>query len=196
VTLTYNQREASQPATFGWFNVSQKWTLNWLSYIQNDPGAPGANVMRYVAGGGSINYSGYNTGTGAFTPETRDASVLVETSPSPVTYKRQLPDGSLEIYSKSDGSTSYPRRTFLTQVIDPAGNAVTLSYDSQLRLTSLTDATGRATTFTYGLAGHPLLITSITDPFGRSSQLAYDSNGRLSQITDVLGLKSQFTYDA
>jgi hypothetical protein len=37
VTLTYNQREAGQPANFGWFNVSPKWTLNWLAYIEDDP---------------------------------------------------------------------------------------------------------------------------------------------------------------
>src|SRR5204863_121118 len=41
--LNYNQREANQPANFTWFNVSPKWTLNWLSYIQDDPGNARAN---------------------------------------------------------------------------------------------------------------------------------------------------------
>ncbi|MGH8550872.1 MAG: cysteine peptidase family C39 domain-containing protein, partial [Methylococcales bacterium] len=185
-TLTYNQREASQPANFGFFNVSQKWTLNWLSYIQDTPGVPGANDLRYVAGGGSVNYGGYHSGTGRFTPETRDQSVLVLTSQSPIRYERRVPDGRVEVYAQSNGATTSPRRVFLSQLIDPAGNALTLQYDSPLRLTSVTDAIGQTTTFTYGLRNQPLLITEITDPFGRSAQLSYDSSGRLASITDVL----------
>lgn len=196
VMLVYNQREAAQPANFTYFNVSQKWTINWLAYIVDDPAYAGANVMRYAAGGGAVQYSGYNSANGTFTPETRDASVLVRTSANPITYQRRLADGSVEIYSHSDGSTGSTRRIFLTQIVDPQGNAVTLNYDNQLRLTSITDATGRNTTFSYGLASNPLLITQITDPFNRSAQLDYDTSGRLIQITDVLGLTSQFTYDS
>lgn len=99
-------------------------------------------------------------------------------------------------YSQSDGSTSYPRNVFLTQVSDPQGNTLTVNYDSQDRITSLLDATGRSTTFSYQLSSFPLLITQITDPFGRSARLAYDSIGRLSSITDVIGITSSFTYDA
>ncbi|HVR87784.1 MAG TPA: cysteine peptidase family C39 domain-containing protein, partial [Planctomycetota bacterium] len=49
--LTYNQREANQPANFNYFNVGPKWTFNWLAYLQDDPTNAGANVLRYVAGG-------------------------------------------------------------------------------------------------------------------------------------------------
>ena len=77
VTFTYNQREAYQPATFGYFNVGPKWTLNWLSYIQDDPTVPGSNVLRVVAGGGAVLYSGYNAADGTFTRETQHAAQLV-----------------------------------------------------------------------------------------------------------------------
>jgi RHS repeat-associated protein len=90
----------------------------------------------------------------------------------------------------------YPRNIFLTQIIDPQGNALTLAYDGQLRLTTATDAVGRQTTFTYGLAGRPLQVTQITDPFGRSATLTYDGSGRLSSITDVIGITSSVGYDA
>lgn len=196
VTITYNQREASQPAIFNFFNVSPKWTINWLSYVTDDPTNPGANVTRYIAGGGAYIYSGYQASSGAFSAQNNDGSILVLASLTPVTYQRQLQDGSLEIYGQSDGSIGYPRNIFLSQVIDPQGNALTLSYDTQRRLISLSDATGRQTTFTYGLTLQPLLVTQITDPFGRSANLTYDSSGRLSSITDVLGLTSSFTYDA
>lgn len=196
VQITYNQREDSQPAVFNFFNLSPKWTLNWLSYVTDDPAHPGASVSRYIAGGGAYFYTGYQSRTGQFAGQNDDGSMLVLASTAPITYRRQMGDGSVEIYAQSNGSVSYPRNIFLSQVIDPQGNALTLNYDNQQRLTSLTDAVGRQTTFTYGLTARPLLITSITDPFGRSAAFTYDSNYRLSSITDIIGLTSSFTYDA
>lgn len=194
VSLSYNQREDSQPATFAWFNVGPKWTLNFLTYIEDDPLAPGS-VSRYVAGGGSYAYYGYSSVTNAFAPETNTGAILAQTTASPIVYTRSFPDGHREIYSQSNGATSFPRLVFLSKVIDPAGNALTFNYDSQLRLITITDATGRNTTFSYELAAQPLSVTSISDPFGRCAHLSYDSSNRLNEITDVLGLKSQFTYD-
>jgi len=196
VKISYNQREDSQPANFGFFNVSPKWTLNWLSYVTDDPANPGGNVSRYLAGGGAYYYSGYNSNTKRFAAQFDDGSILVRLPQTPVTYRRQLKDGSAEIYAQSDGSTTFPRRIFLSQIIDPQGNALTLAYDSQLRLTAVTDALGRQTTLSYGLSAYPLQVTRITDPFGRSATLAYDAFGRLLSITDIIGLTSRFTYDA
>ena len=199
VTISYNQREAAQPAVFNFFNVSPNWTTNWLRLIQDDPTQLGQSVMRYFANGDAWSYSGYTSATGAFAPEEADASVLRLTSTSPVVYQRLLQDGSIEVYSQSDGSTGFPRNVFLTRIIDPQGNALKLNYTTsggKVLLTSLTDATGRNTNFTYGSSASPLLITKITDPFGRSSALSYNSSGQLSSITDVIGLTSKFTYDA
>ena len=196
VRLTYTQREDSQPANFSFFNIGQKWTMNWLSYVTDDPTHPGATVSRYIAGGGAYFYTGFQSQTGQFTAQNDDGSILVLASQSPVTYRRQLGNGSVEIYAQSNGGLSFPRNILLSQVIDPQGNALTLNYDNQLRLISLTDATGRQTTFTYGLPARPLLITQITDPFGRSAVLTYDASFRLSSITDIIGLTSSFTYDA
>ncbi|WP_404943866.1 RHS repeat-associated core domain-containing protein (plasmid) [Ralstonia solanacearum P673] len=192
LTLTYNQREANQPANFTYSNFGPKWTFNWLSFVQDDPGSPGSNVMRYVAGGGAVFPSGYNGS--AFSPDAQDLSVLVRTSAT--SYERRLKNGSKEIYAQPDGATFYPRRVFLTQIVDREGNAVTLSYDSQQRLTAITDAAGKRTTFTYGNASNSTLVTQITDPFGRTARLGYDASGRLSDITDAIGMKSSFSYDA
>ena len=196
VTFTYNQREAGQPANFSFFNVSSKWTMNWLTYIEDDPTMAGATVSRYAAGGGTVYYNGYNTATQAFSPDFYDASVLTYVAGSHPSYTRAMPDGSLETYNLSNGAMSYPRLIFLTKITDPAGNAVTLNYDNQYRLISIKDAAGRLTTFTYGSAFSPLLITAVTDPFGRSAKMTYDSFGRLSMITDVIGLQSSFSYDS
>ena len=196
ITLTYNQRESQQPATFSYFNLGQKWTFNWLTYIQDDPNTAGSKVARYVAGGGIRSYTGYSSSTGQFSPETHDASLLVRTSSSPIRYERRLPDGGVEVYSQSNGATAYPRKIFLTSIADPAGNTVTLSYDGQLRLTSITDVLGQSTTLQYTSPLSSLLVTGVTDPFGRTISIGYDSSGRLNSITDAIGMTSTFGYDS
>ncbi|MGM4986084.1 RHS repeat-associated core domain-containing protein [Rhizobium sp. 11_C7_N12_5] len=196
IGISYNQREDSQPANFDYFNISQKWSLSWSSYIIDDPTNPGANVSRIMGEGGAFYYIGYDPVRKTFAGQDTDGSILSLASPSPVSYRRQLRDGGMEIYEQADGSTAYPRKIFLSKVIDPQGNAATLHYDSQKRLTSITDAVGRDTTFSYDVPGRPLLVSKITDPFGRSATLGYDDQGRLVSITDIIGLTSSFTYDA
>ena len=197
VTISYNQWEADQPANFNFFNIGPKWTFNWLTYIQDDPTAPGANVSRYLPGGGADLYSGYDRSTRRFAPAEDDASVLVLQKEAPVAYQRFLTDGSVETYAELDGSRVFPRNVFLTRITDPQGNTLSLNYGTvggRVRLVSVTDATGRRTTFSYGFRISPLLITRITDPFGRSAVLSYDGSGRLTSITDVIGLTSKFSY--
>ena len=104
----------------------------------------------------------------------------------------------MEVFAQPDGASAFPRRVYLTKVIDPQQNDVTFaySYDAQsggLRLASATDAIGQVTTFAYENAD-PLKITRVTDPFGRFAQFEYDGSGRLSRITDVIGIVSEFTY--
>jgi len=121
-------------------------------------------------------------------------SLLPATGPA-TSYELRMPDGSKQVFAQSDGAAVFPRRMFLSQIIDPAGNALTFNYDGQLRLVSLTDATGRSTLFSYELPANSLLVTGITDPFGRHAELAYNENRRLASITDVIGITSSFKYD-
>lgn len=196
IRLSYSHKEAGQPATFNYFNVGKKWTLNVLSYIQDDPTSAGQNVTRTVGGGGFYTQTGYNFISGAFAPEQQTQAILkrIPASGALSRYELALPDGSVYRFAKLDGATTSPRRVFLTDMLDPQGNELFLSYDAQNRLTSLIDATGKNTTLSYG-SSNPLLVTRITDPFGRFANLTYDSSGRLSAITDVLGITSSFAYD-
>jgi YD repeat-containing protein len=201
VRLTYNQREAGQPAVFAWGNVGPKWTHNMSSWVTDNPASPGNAVTRYVAGGGYVDYTwgySFNSMTGAFSPERQGQAVLVRipATGAATSYELRMKDGSKQVFSRADGSATYPRRLFLTQVVDARGNTLSLNYDAQLRLTSVVDATGRSTGFAYANTTFPLLVTRITDPFGRYASVAYDTQGRLASITDVLGLVSSFTYDA
>lgn len=193
--LTYNQREASQPATFSYSNVGPKWTTNWVTYIEDNPASAGAAARRIDGGGGSLAYEGYSSSTGAFKREQRSGAQLVLVSNNPVRYERRLADGGKEVFTASNGATSFPRRVFMTQVIDPQGNAITLSYDATMRLSTITDAFGQATAFSYQHPTDPFLITRIIDPFGRAAALNYDANGRLQKITDTMGISSEMGYD-
>ena len=104
------------------------------------------------------------------------------------------PDGTIKVFGQSDGGVT-TRRVFLTQLVDPAGNAVTLTYDSDLRIMAITDAIGQQTTLEYGNAADTFKITTVTDPFGRSATFGYNAALQLISITDALGLVSAFTYD-
>lgn len=193
--VSYNQREASQPSSMGFFNIGPKWTLNWLSYIEDRPGSPGSSVKRYASGGGELDYTGYNGATKAFKRELRGGAQLVMVSAAPVLYERRFADGAKEIYGASNGATSYPRRVFLSRIVDPQGNALSLHYDNAMRLMEVRDALGQATRFSYEEAANPLLVSRITDPFGRTAHFVYDSIGRLASITDAVGIVSHFTYE-
>jgi RHS repeat-associated protein len=208
-TMTYNQREASQPTTFDYGNVGNLWMFGWQSYVYE----------QFTYAGGSGIYTFFNVtptvhlmggGTEPYPSELGEYTVpqyqmdshakLVKTDGN--TYSQTNPDGSRYIYGFTSAWTVNPtteeqdRRYFLTQIIDPAGNALTFSYDSSMRMVAVTDALGQVTTLSYNLASDPLKLTQVTDPFGRTTQLSYNANGQLSQMTDMLGLTSQFTYSS
>jgi YD repeat-containing protein len=201
VRLLYNQREAHQPANFGFFNVGPKWTLNVLSFIEDNPAVAGVGVVRHAPGGGAVHYptSGgpYSAATGAFAPEPRTQAVLVRIPATGrvASYELRMPDGGKHVFARFDTATTAPRRVFLTRIVDPAGNALTLHYDDELRLRTLVDTAGRTTRFGYGQPDHPLRVTLITDPFGRSSILHYLACGQLGSSTDATATTSSFTYD-
>ena len=218
VRLTYSQREAAQPSTFAYTNISVKWTINFLSYITDIPNSAGTSVTRYVTGGGLMSYSGYSGGTGgSFSPERQTGAKLTRNAPGGTfsSYTLKETDGSVLTYATVDGATGgTSRNVFLTNVTDPQGQSLTLNYNSLSSmaagttcptggcqmLASITDAAGRtAITFNYAVPntvpGYQRMVSSITDYSGRTASLAYDSSGRLSSITDVYGITSSFTYD-
>jgi RHS repeat-associated protein len=190
----YSQRESYQPRTYHYANLGPKWSFSGISYVIDDPARPGEGVQRYKAGGGTriFRKADFNSGTGRFAPDGRDASVLVRLA-DPVRYERRLPNGGVETYAHSDGKKEYPRRFFLTERKDPAGNRIVFHYDAQNRLTDIEDATGKKTVLEYGHTD-PLKITGIVAPDDRRAKIAYDNMGRLISITDAIGLTSQVTY--
>ncbi|HEY9773365.1 MAG TPA: cysteine peptidase family C39 domain-containing protein, partial [Planktothrix sp.] len=184
----YNHLESSQPSTFTFANLGPDWTFGWTSYLSLD----GQNnaFVRLRTGG----VEDYYISAGVYVNDFVSSALLVNMGGG--VFQRQLPDGSIEVFSQPDGSGN----TFLTQVIDPQGNAATLSYDANLRITSITDAINQVSTVSYvsntvGSSGF-YKVASVSDPFGRSCSFTYDStNTFLLSITDSIGLVSKFNYD-
>jgi YD repeat-containing protein len=197
-TVRYNQRDANQPANFAYSGFSPKWTCDWISYISDNPQNPLANVKYYARGGGARTFTGFNANTQTYGFQQFDQTQLKRTSTN--SYEMLSPDGSKLVFASSDGSVGTFRRIFLTQIVDPFGNAVTLTYDADLRLVGITDAIGQVTTLTYVSDDftHPedgyYLISRVTDPFGRFATFEYRGFSRLIKITDVIGLTSEFVY--
>ena len=215
-TVRYNQRDVFQPANFSYGNLGPNWTCDWFTYITDNPSNPLADVNLYVGGGGQRTYTGFNTNTQSYAYQQYDQNLLTRTGPG--SYQLLSGDGSMMIFSQSDGSVGTSRNIFLTQKVDPQGNAVKLTYDSNLRIVAITDTIGQVTTLTYGLSDNMYRVTKVTDPFGRFATLDYtqvDVNWTytilndcpvpsveptpvhdwwLGTITDVIGLSSQFSY--
>jgi RHS repeat-associated protein len=192
--VRYNQRDAFQPANFAYSNLGPKWTFDWLSYITDNPSSPSADVTYYIMGGGTRTFTGFDNDTQSYAFQFYDQTKLTRTAPS--VYDMLSRDGARKIFSQSDGSIGTSRKVFLTQVIDPAGNAVSLTYDADMRLVRITDAIGQVSTISHEHPSDIHKITKVTDPFGRTATFEYDAAGRLAKITDVIGLASEFTYDA
>ncbi len=191
--VTYNQRDAAPFHGISYSNLGPRWSCNWLSYISDDPTDPSASAIVFVPGGGTEVYSGFDSGTQSYSPDLQSQAVLVRISPT--SYEKHLSDGSKLVYSQSDGATIYPRTIFMTQVVDPAGNAATISFDANFRVIAISDALGQVTTVSYELPDDPLRITKVAEPFpaGRSAQFTY-ANGQLATITDEIGIQSQLHY--
>jgi RHS repeat-associated protein len=189
-TVTYNQKESQQPATFNYSNLGPKWTFGWLAYVSDDPNSQLPLTGVYRSGGGAEIFS-YDAASQSFVTAARTHATLVKTGAA--SYERRLPDGSKEVFALSDGATSYSRRIFMTQVVDPAGNTLSIGYDAGFRVTTITDALTQVTNISYELPADPLKITKVTDPFGRFATFEY-TNGQLTGITDEIGIQSQFTY--
>jgi RHS repeat-associated protein len=188
-SVHYSQKETVQPTTMNFGNIGKQWGHNWSAWIEM-PNSTTANVV--PRGGGAEIYT-RASGTAAFVkPNSKSAAQLVVTGSN--VFERLLSDGSKEVYStaQSLGGGSY--RVFLTEIHDPAGNMVSLTYDGSYRLITITDAIGQETTFSYANGTYPYRVTKVEDPFGREAIFSYNSSGQLESITDAIGIVSSFSY--
>jgi RHS repeat-associated protein len=196
IVVNYNEHDNAVSSSPWHGNFGPQWTSNWTSYVRENAfcnawGQCYPYTHRvHVRGGGVEHYDADFP-----LPYSRTRARLQKISDSPVVFERRLPDGGIERFAQSDGGGWGQRKVMLTEVIDPDGNTVTLTYDSQLRLVAITDAIGQVTTFTYGDVLQPTRITRVTDPFDRFAAFDYLPTGELASITDTVGMVSRFSYN-
>ena len=189
----FNEEEQGQPPSFSFPNLTACWSLNWISWVTFDA----SNNATVSTRGGGIEqypYTEPDNVSNPYLPSVLSQAQFVIAGDG--IYQRQLPDGSIEVFSLSDTAGHF----FMTQVIDPQGNAVNINWNTTtFQVTSITDATGLVTTINYvsGSGVGEYLISQISDPLGRSASFAYDAtNTYLVAITDAVGNVSQFSYTA
>jgi RHS repeat-associated protein len=82
----------------------------------------------------------------------------------------------------------------LESIIDSNGNAITIARNpnNPNQVTQITDPTGRSLQLTYDGANR---ITSVRDPLGRVVAYAYNAQGTLETVTDPEGAVTTYEYD-
>ncbi len=190
--VIYNQREWNQPAVFPYSNLGPKWTFNWLAFIQDDPANANSDVEWFMPGGGSSVFKGFNADRQEFAPELMSQSILRKLDST--RYELTFPDGSVNLFERPATPVMGKRRVFMTRIVDPSGNALSLNFDSNFRLTTVVDAIGQETAILYGHPSRSHLITEVRDPFGRTAAMQYDASGRLVSIRDAIQLTSAVRY--
>ena len=199
--LTYNQREASRGSgNFGYSNFGPKWVCDWVDYLTFSEFLSDGVTLN-VPGGGSEFYPRqyYN---GPFYPAFQSRATLTQISqdPDPRRFARTLPDGTTQIFDLESDVGGGSTRFYMTQIVDPAGKAVHLTYDSSLWLTTVTDAAGSPPmTITYASTNpadsNYYLIKTITDPLGdRPLLISIQTKITSLWIHDSVGITSQFVY--
>lgn len=162
-TVTYNQRADPPPLAFNYSNLGPKWTTNWVSYVVEDAPDQRPSTKVFVPGGGAEAYS-YQLPSTTSAPHPQSHAILVRLEAG--SYERRLPDGSKQVYAKTDNGAGYPRKVFMTEWIDPTGSSATLRYDDNnspfpLRLKGMIDDLGQETTLSYNEADDPYTANTI-----------------------------------
>jgi YD repeat-containing protein len=203
--IAYNDLDDSKPVGLPTFpNVGRMWSLNWVAYVDVYiyGSCPGDQFFVattiHLPGGGTEPLYGSTPSDRSFATDIVTWHTGVGTCDTYVNgLIRTYPDGTQEVYGGGTlGGFPAVVQYFLSKRIDPAGNTVSFTYDSNNRLVAVTDAIGQVTALEYNWPGDMWKITKITDPFGRFATFAYNGySNELSSVTDVLGLTSTFTYD-
>ncbi len=193
VLLAYCDKEAMQPAVFTSTNFGSKWTCGWISCVIDSAAVTNGTqtVEVYQSGGGSYQYA---LTAGTSPAQAYTGGILKQTAPT--RYELALAHGERLIYAQSDGALGAGRRIYLSQMVDPSGNVVNITYEaagSGFRIQKITDAVGQVTTFSYR-SDDVFKVDHISDPFGRTAGFAYNGSN-LASITDPLAMVSSFAYD-
>jgi RHS repeat-associated protein len=186
--ISYRQRGAivEDPQIFG---LGTNWSCSFRAFLVDVSG--NGSLLRLHRG--SAGWIDYTYGVTQY----RDGSILTSTTGGyQITYADGSTDTFTHFYSYTSGSATY-NAYFITARADPAGNAMTFTYDSGagVKLLSVADPDSNSTQLYYQNASFPYQITAVVSPDSRTNLLVYDDQGYLTNTTDCLGIPCQFQYD-
>ena len=168
--------------------LGPKWWDNWqYSLIFPDQSAA-SQLVGVVQPGGSIASFTWENAAGGYVPPTgvHDTLTLNGTTWTLATASQvQL------IFTSFTSGCAYCA-SYLTSVVDRAGNTTTLSYDDHKRVTAITDAGGRQLTLSYN--GTSDQLASVSDGTGTVSYSYDGTTGDLTGVTDVRGGDTSYAY--
>lgn len=99
------------------------------------------------------------------------------------------PNGNIILLTRNPS-----RRAQITEVIDPVGRKLLLTYDNLDRINTIADPIGRIVKYTYNNQG---TLETVTNPAGGVTRYDYDAQNRLVRVTDARGVVvAQNAYDA
>lgn len=208
--MNYNHDETGTPEINTHSNLGPNWDFNWVGYLEVDKSY---NVQVRLRDGGTevYHFSLFNNLTNAFRPDLYSQAVLKWTKDNlgRTVYRRELRDGSAEVYSQP-GQTNTIGRYYLKEVVDPQGNKITVNYEVYQAGTAISyadspdaDDAGKHTS-SAGLTKPTWTgrINEIVDAAGGTTFIRYASNvptnagfRKIKRIIDPYGRVVEFTYD-
>jgi len=185
--LSYRNRGAP-PEENGYFSFGINWSCSFRAYVID----LGSSIVRMHRGGAG--FVDYTNGV----PHFLEGSVM-HTLSTYASYELDLPDGGKQLFQASYTNGSGVVLVFLSQQVDPQGNAVTYNYSTDggiFRLTSVVDADGHTNSLYYENGSFPNQVTKVVDPFLRTNLITYNDLGYITNLTDSQGLSTSFQYDS
>jgi YD repeat-containing protein len=115
----------------------------------------------------------------------RDGTVYQFTAVGNVGYLNSISDRNGNTITLTVIAMSRNNILRLTQVTDPVGRSLNLTYDANFHCTTVTDPTGRTVNYTYNASG---TLATVTDPNGGVTQYTYDAQNRITSMIDPRGV--------
>ena len=166
------------------------WAVEWVSLAYEVPGSTG-NVEVFLPDGRKETFI-WNSGTSAFNRNFMSGAKLLQYGNF---YRRIAADGSeLKFEQRVIASGGTGARVYLTQAVDPDGNAVTVNYADTAGKIASVAGPGRSPIFFYFIGTKRLV--QIKDSRDQTNRVATfnGSSGNLTSIVDPEGITSSFGY--
>ena len=181
----YNDRAGTVTGFgFGW---TASYDIGFLPFA-------GPQKRLVMPGGRFVNFVDDGSGTyTSFDDPKFDGAVLTPTNAAASEWQLRLKSGMIWRFKPFAGVTGVIRGgppTFLTEIVDPVGNSLTISRLSNGRITAI-GTPERNLRMTYGTNG---FVSQLTDTANRTMRFTYTASNRLHTVTDADGKVGAYTY--